>query len=58
MKEYAVITTRREFIVEAKNFEEAIHRAGNVLRKERLITITDTSQSEINYTDGVVKVTR
>jgi len=58
MNTYVIITTRREFEVEAVNFDQAVHIAGSVLNNEKLIIITDANQAEINYTDGIIKAKR
>lgn len=58
MKTFTVITTRREFQVDANTIQRASQRAGSVLKDEEIIIIADTAQVELNYSDGVVRAKR
>lgn len=58
MQTYTVITSRREFQLDANSMEQAVHKAGGVLHNEKLIIICDASQVDVNYTDGIVKAKR
>lgn len=58
MLTFVAVTSRREFEVEAQNWEKAVHRAQSVLRNEDLLILGLKSHIDINYSEGQLKAKR